>query len=263
MKCTLAACLIAAFSSLVLDPPRLAAVEPPAQPAAVNPPDSSASESAAAEPSAANASAASPQSPTDSEPAVDDSAVADALATSAKQPASDEAVIDMAKLYKGYQGFVRRHAALKDKVTEFEAEIENRRAEIDKLTAEVNASTDPESKQRHERDLTEKLTAARAYMTRARIECLQAEARMYNEVYDEICAEVARYAGEHGLRVVRRAATAIGPAQPVNPADRNAVLERVRRDVVYVAHRPAADITDQILERLNRDETKPSLPPAE
>lgn len=257
MKCTMAVWLVAAFASLLLIPLRAKAVEPPTTAAKANVPESNVAETSTGKASTTDSAAAESPVAAPSAPAVGDAILADAETKgTAEKTARDEAVIDMAKLYKGYHGFVRRRGELKAKVAAFDAEIARRRAEIDKLTREATATEDADLRKVREQNLGQKLTAARTYMERARAECMQAEARIYNEVYDEIRAEVARYASEHDIRLVRRAATDATPAKPVAPTVMQAVMERVRGDVVYVAHRKAEDITDQILERLNRAETK-------
>jgi Skp family chaperone for outer membrane proteins len=83
-------------------------------------------------------------------------------------------------------------------------------------------------------------------------EFLEREAKIYFEVYNEVTAEVAKFAEQHGIGLVIRF-----NSEPIDPTNRQAVLEGVNRAVIFQKN---LNITNAILQRL--EQTQVSNRPA-
>jgi hypothetical protein len=84
-----------------------------------------------------------------------------------------------------------------------------------------------------------------------RKEFLVREAKIYNQVYQEIAKEVEMFAAANGISAVLRV-----NGDQVDPNDPQAVLQNINRQVVYFSRN--LDITGVILDRLNRDAGRPA-----
>jgi Skp family chaperone for outer membrane proteins len=168
----------------------------------------------------------------------------------------DVAILDVSRLFKAYEPFTRRMDELRDSVKRAEMQITTERAEIARLTRQLEelepgdpASTELE---RHVAERTSKLSADLAIQKK---EFLRREARIFNEVYDATHQEVADYCREHRIRLVLRFG-----GEPVNPDKPQDVSRRINKRVVWAEEE--LDITDAILNRL-KARSQQASPPAE
>jgi Skp family chaperone for outer membrane proteins len=148
-------------------------------------------------------------------------------ATATAQP-SQEAVVDLGRVFKELHGFNEQLSALKAKIKKFDQEHEA------KLTAgEGKAKLDPQ-------------------VGEARKQFERAEAALYHDAFERIRAAISEHAKEHGIRVVRRSNTIVRADDKVDVTDRMAVMARFNRPFIYLDEPSAnCDITDAILQRLN------------
>jgi Skp family chaperone for outer membrane proteins len=71
------------------------------------------------------------------------------------------------------------------------------------------------------------------------------ETQLYYEAYEQLQEEITDYAIKHGIDIVLRDTS----RSPKTPTDRNAVMSKLQRDVVYIRD-ARIDITDAIIKRL-------------
>eukprot|EP00913_Durusdinium_trenchii_P013332 g12513.t1 len=153
----------------------------------------------------------------------------------------DEAVINLQYIFKHLPSFQKRKEQVKQAAIQAQKSTE-------KVVAEIHAA----KKQVEQGKLTGvQLQALHRRLDEAqrsrRTRLLQLEAKMYAVTYAEIQAEVARYAREKDIRLVKRAKSAI-QTKP-QPADPRAILQKINQEVVYQAD-DRVDITKDILKRL-------------
>lgn len=148
-------------------------------------------------------------------------------------PRADEAVINMPEVFKHHPKFERLRVEFKKKIEKHDVEA--------KRLAEAGS---PEFE---------------TYRKQAQQELMAEESKMYLLVFREIQAEVAEYARENGIRLVRRATT-----QPINVAKSvkgdlspKQVVEIMNRPIVFVDNQPR-DITRAVIERIKRKEANAS-----
>jgi hypothetical protein len=88
-----------------------------------------------------------------------------------------------------------------------------------------------------------------------RAEFIQREAAAYGAIYKEIAREVADYAAAHNIEIVLRV-----NGQREKPKTPQQILQDINRQVVWFAG--SRDITQIILDRLNKKGAAPKTPPA-
>ncbi len=168
----------------------------------------------------------------------------------------NQAVVDVAYLFKNLDEFKREREALKKEIKSQEEQIQRRlkaaraaNKELQNLRGQDDADEAAVSK------ITIALAQMKAEMDVERQvmqkNFLNREAAIYEFVYNKIKAEIAAYAKEHRIRIVRRF---IRPRKQEKPSDSSSnprdILRRMNQDVLYV-ERDDFDITDEILKRLN------------
>jgi len=152
------------------------------------------------------------------------------------------ATLDVAKAFKQDRDFNERLQHLKDKIDEYDREVRFRQAEIKKLTSQEVTS------QATNNEAAKKAAYMNAMLqvdiATKKEEFLVAEARLYAERYQSLERAVAQICRRRDIGVVIRTST-----EPLNPADREAVLQAVNRPIVYSS---APDLTDDAIAALNR-----------
>jgi Skp family chaperone for outer membrane proteins len=197
------------------------------------------------------------------------------------------AVVDIGYLFKHHKGFAESMVDLKEQVKAVEAECRQEGDEIKRFVEKLEGLRPgtPE----HER-LEREIAHRRAELTEktqlARKRSLRREAALYDATYDDIVDAVTRFAKEHGIAVVYRrqtqaehkppgirSAVRVGVGDEVKPTgsttkksdvadDPASVLKKINREVVYrLADR--RDITQDILDMLDRKQARPQGPEAE
>ena len=165
--------------------------------------------------------------------------------------ADREAVVDMSRVFKASRIFKQRTEALKAKVSSADQSMKQKRKAIESLQGVLKApETNREAKVAIERTLQELAQGMQHEAQLSRQALIQEEATIYNEVYDQVVAEIARYAKENGIRLVRRSQSVVRRDEQIDPTDHQAVIKRMNRDIIYVESEQL-DITDAIIARLN------------
>jgi Skp family chaperone for outer membrane proteins len=131
--------------------------------------------------------------------------------------------------------------------------MKRERKRLAALQDELRLTTDGDLKRLLEHELAGDQDEFERRTGNFRKEMLDDEAAAYHESFERIRAEVARYAKQKGIRLVRRSQSVVADDGDVDTTDRQAVLARLNRDIIY-SDPQQADITDAIIERLNRSD---------
>jgi Skp family chaperone for outer membrane proteins len=165
----------------------------------------------------------------------------------ARAPIPGVRIIDLKKIFDGYDRFRDQTNFLKKEVEDRENQLKGLREEMKRLDAQrkdVNPSS-PEAK-----DLEGKLVRMdsehRSQLTLGKKEFLEKEAKIYFDVYREVIDEVKLYCQYEGVQLVLRFNNDAMPT----PDDPQGVLKELNKTVVH--HDPAIDITKLIMDELNR-----------
>ncbi len=168
-------------------------------------------------------------------------------------PGTRVAVIDISAIFKQHPGFKQAMETMKVEVTSFENQLRARGEEMQKLQEQMQEfkPTSAEYKQLEARIL--KLQAdGQAAAAIKKKEFLERESKIYYATYQEIQAEVARFAEQYGIGLVVRF-----NSEDIDQDQRNSILEGVNRAVVYQKN---LNITDAVLERIVRRSTATNPP---
>jgi hypothetical protein len=164
------------------------------------------------------------------------------------EPPAKAAVVDVAKLFAAHRNLNRRLNDLKVEVAALEEQFAKQEDEIMRMQA-ARDEGEPEARP----SIEKKLSDSEAEMAAVGRRLEAQEARIYEEAYDELLADVARYARRHDLRVVYRKLEPASPKQAGESNVSNATLQRMNRPVVYVRVEPT-DITPAILDHWAQSE---------
>ena len=153
----------------------------------------------------------------------------------------DVAYVDVSYIFKHLDEFEQKRKSL-------QKEVGQARAEINALVEKLRAASQEDG-------------GAKAAAMQAEIKSLQQqqtekfrqqEAQIYDEVFNRLQAETAKYAREHSIRVVRQLKPTAEERENESAAlDAKKVMQRINRDVIYQADE-RVDITQEILSRLNK-----------
>jgi beta-lactamase regulating signal transducer with metallopeptidase domain/Skp family chaperone for outer membrane proteins len=193
---------------------------------------------------------ASPEDATREVQASDTSAALTAANQSTPAPVDREATIDMSRVFKAEPGFLASQHALRDKQSSFESEIKRQQTKLAALLEKQRTTNDEQLAKLLESELASDQLEMQKRIAAKRREFLNEEALAYHEAFERIRAEVARYAQEHGIRQVRRTQSVVRDDEPIDLQDRQALLARLNRDIIYIAPQQI-DITKAVIERLN------------
>ena len=172
---------------------------------------------------------------------------------SARKYKIDEAVIDLAHIFKNLPSFKRQRDEMQKQVKAADAKMREQARRLQ--AAQRQAKPDPFGSKQFNRQKAD----FEKMRNDARRKFMAMEARIYAATYERIQAEVAKYAKEKDIRVVRRRKPLFKNKQ--NPADSRAVLQKINQDVVYQADE-RVDITQEILKRLKAAEERSAKPKA-
>jgi Skp family chaperone for outer membrane proteins len=151
------------------------------------------------------------------------------------------ALMDVARVFKNCREFQQKMDRIKAEIAEYDRAIRTRKAEFDQLLPKNTGSAPPsgeaaEKAAKLQADLTAEMAAKRQAF-------LAAEAGAYAEVYAQIEKVTDQICHARDVGVVLRF-----NSDPLDPADRNSVLQGVNRAVIYSA---VPDLTDDVLAALN------------
>jgi Skp family chaperone for outer membrane proteins len=170
--------------------------------------------------------------------------VAGAWTAPAAAQGSSVVVIDVSYIFKHHVRFKGAQDAMKKEVEQYEESIRLERENITKMAEELKLYA-PESPDytRREEAIAERTSKLQLDTTRARKDFLAREAKLYFDTYQEVSNLVAKFAQEQGINLVLRFSS-----EPIEPDDRNSVLQGINRAVVY---QNQLNITTHILAQVN------------
>jgi Skp family chaperone for outer membrane proteins len=155
------------------------------------------------------------------------------------------AVIDINYVFKKFHRFKSQLSDITADAKAFEAwlgEERNRLAKQGEKLKEFHAGSAPYKQL--EEDIAEAQANLQVKMQMKRKELVEGEARVYYNAYTEIVDQVAQVAERYGIQLVLRF-----NGEQIDPQKRETVVQGVNRTVV---HQRNLNITDMVLERLNR-----------
>jgi Skp family chaperone for outer membrane proteins len=159
-------------------------------------------------------------------------------------------VIDVSYIFKHHVRFKEAQDAMKKEVEQYEESIRVERETITKMAEQLKAYA-PESPDytKLEEQIATRTSKLQLDTARARKEFLTREAKLYYDTYQEVSNLVADFAREHGISLVLRFSS-----EPIEPDDRNSVLQGINRAVVY---QNQLNITSHVLQKVNAGTTPP------
>ncbi len=167
-------------------------------------------------------------------------------------------MIDVAYIFKNHARFNQQMTDMKRDIEAFDAHMQEQSKTLqqkqEKMTAFAPSSN--EFKKLDE-ELAKMKSDFQITVQSKKRDFLEAEARVYYNVYKEVEEAVVVFAQRHGIRLVLRFT-----GDEMKPDDRNSILQGVNKPVLYQDH---LDITMDILNKLNAGATPPAngvAPPA-
>ena len=155
------------------------------------------------------------------------------------------AVIDISKVFKEHPRFKQAMEAMRQEVKAFEGKLQVRGQEIQKIQAQMKTFQPGSAEYKsHEEQILQIQAAGQVEAAKQKKAFLEKEAKIYYSVYNEVVNEVAEFAKQNGIAIVVRF-----NSEPIDPNNRQSVLEGVNRAVVYQSQ---SNITNAILNRLIR-----------
>ena len=158
------------------------------------------------------------------------------------------ALIDMAHVFKNYKKFDEKREGLKVEIEASEGKIKQELEVLKSLQEQLKAMAEgtPQFKAK-EQELASKAADIQAYREVQQRDFLRQESQIYKAIYTEVTAAVTKYAEYYKYSLVMRFKRDEMPATD-NPND---VISKMNGTVIY--HRPEDDITDAVLDFLNRN----------
>jgi Skp family chaperone for outer membrane proteins len=157
------------------------------------------------------------------------------------------AVVDVSIIFKEHQRFLQMTDKFKKDVAGAEAKLKQEYNEIQELKKQLEGLQpgSPDYKQMEIR-VAKAGTDWQLKGQMQKKELMEAEGRIYFQVYRELDDAVKRFAQKHNISLVLRYAS-----DPVDdPTDRGEIVRGINKSVVFVD--PRLDITTHILADLNR-----------
>lgn len=172
-------------------------------------------------------------------------------------PEARIALVDVAYIFKKYDKFTRLYESMKSEVKQREKEIADAQSELKVLmNSKQQLTPDTPDYRKIEQRIVQKKGEIELAAENARREFTQKEANLYHQTYQEVEAEITKYAERNSFTLVLRASRD-SDAGSTNPQD---VIKEVSQMVIYSL--PNMDITEAILASLNAQGTvkKPAGP---
>lgn len=161
------------------------------------------------------------------------------------------AVVDVGRVYEGHVRFKNAMSKMKTDVQAAEAQL---KADSDALRKMAEKGKDLKPGSQELRALEANFAKLQAdFNVKASLQkkdFLDREAKIYNQVYDEVRDEVAKYGKSRGLSAVFRYTSA-----PIDSTNREGILQGINKPMVYVS--PGLDVTDWVLAQLNGPSAAP------
>ncbi len=161
------------------------------------------------------------------------------------QPPGGVAFLDITKVFKSHARFNELMAELKADETKAEGQMKGEVDYVNRMMEDLKlAKPGTEEYSSREQEIARRRADMNVRIQLQRKEFLVREAKIYNQVYQEIAKEVEMFATANGIGTVLRVT-----GDQVDPNDPQAVLQNINRQVIYSSRN--MDITGAILERLN------------
>jgi Skp family chaperone for outer membrane proteins len=177
-------------------------------------------------------------------------AVAPQSAPAAAGGGTSVAVIDIASIFKNHVRFNAAMNDMKRDIEGFDATMQEEQKKIMKKAEALQTfnPTSPDFKKLDE-EVAHLKSNFQIQLQAKKREFLEAEAKVYFNIYREVEEAVAVFAQRNGIRLVLRFT-----GDDMKAEDRNSVLQGVNKPVVYQYQ---LDITNLILEKVNAGATMP------
>jgi Skp family chaperone for outer membrane proteins len=160
-------------------------------------------------------------------------------------PPGGVAFLDITKIFKSHARFNELMSELKADETKAEGQMKGEVDYVNRMMEDLKlAKPGTEEYSSREQEIARRRADMNVRIQLQRKEFLVREAKIYNQVYQEIAKEVEMFAAANGISTVLRVS-----GDQVDPNDPQAVLQNINRQVIYSSRN--MDITGAILERLN------------
>ncbi len=155
-------------------------------------------------------------------------------------------LIDMARVFKEYDKFEALRGGLKGEIQSSDQKAKAMALQVQKLQAEMkNFKQGTDAYISRESQLTKLASDFEAFRKVAQRDFLRKESQIYRTIYLEAVDVVQKYAEYYNYTLVLRF-----NGEKLDTADPQKLIQGLNRQVVY--HRNDDDITDSVLEFLNR-----------
>jgi Skp family chaperone for outer membrane proteins len=170
---------------------------------------------------------------------------------SGSPPASDEAYVDVKRLFDDEPGFKSGREELKRSLADAEMEMKRVMDELRSLSTQMRdaeGKASPEVRDRLQRAAQDATASMEAKRQTLRNSALERETELYRVTYERVRAAVADYARDHGIRIVRRKQAAVAERLDAAPNPQE-MIRLMNQDVIFNADEPR-DITGPVLQLL-------------
>ena len=181
---------------------------------------------------------------------------APAQATTGYRPAPAAPTIgllDVSYIFKNHPRFKANMTEMQNDLRQAETNFKAERDEIQRLAQQLKQFEGTRDQKALEEDLVRRQTNLAAQIQLQKKEFYQREAKIYHNAYQEILQVVAYYCQTNNISMVLRFDG--DPVKVENPED---VLRFINRPVVF--HQRQQDITQVVLQGLNRDQNRAGTP---
>lgn len=155
-------------------------------------------------------------------------------------------LIDMGRVFKSYEKFNALREDLKAEIQKSDEKAKQMAVQIQQLRKEMQEfePDSPEYLQREKR-ITQLSTEFETFRKTAQRDFLRKESQIYETIYLEVVDVVKKYAEYYKYTLILRY-----NGEKIDASDPKSLIQSLNRQVVY--HRPEDDITDSVIEYLNR-----------
>lgn len=155
-------------------------------------------------------------------------------------------LIDMAHVFKHYKKFESLREDLKAQIADSETQAKQMAEEIKSVQAQMKEHKEGSPEFAAKEQQLAKMTAEfETFRRSTQREILKEESAIYHTVYMEVADAVRRYSNHYGYTLVLRF-----NREDLNPEDPQGLIQGMNRQVVF--HRPEDDMTDSVLDYLNK-----------
>jgi len=153
-------------------------------------------------------------------------------------------LIDVDRIFKTHQPFVKKLEPIKTEVKELDESIQVRQAELETVATQARKAQPGSAEfQRLQQQAVRLQTELQQYVATSRQAVQKKEAVVLIACYQQLDAQVSKYAKAHGLKlVIRNQESTLDAGQPFQE-----VLKALNRSVLYAED---LDITDEVMKAM-------------